>query len=405
MKNKIELKKTIIKVICIILIFIIIFTAFGLYQYRNYTNNFNNKIDGILNELVKKYPKINKNDLIKIINSDEVYDDNLLRQYGIDTRVDSIILKNEQNLKIYTSLNILGIIIFSTLIIIAFLNYNKSKDRKLQEIANYMEEINRKNYKLDIDDNTEDELSILKNEVYKITVMLKEQAENLQIDKLNLKDSISDISHQLKTPLTSIMIMLDNILDNPDMDQNTRKDFIRDIKRKITNINFLVQALLRLSALESNTVNFSERRVNVTDIINESIKNVSILCDLKDIKIEVNGNKEITIDCDIKWQIEALSNILKNSVEYSDISSKIIINYEKNDIFTEIKIIDNGKGMSENDMLHIFERFYKGENSSKDSIGIGLALSKSIIEKSGGNISVQSIKDKGTTFVIKYFQY
>lgn len=403
MKNKPKLKKTIIKVICIILIFIITSTAFGIYQYKSYTNNFNNKIDGILNQLIKTYPKINKNDLIKIINSNDIYNDNLLKDYGIDTKSDSIILKNEQELKIYTILNILGIIIFSVLIIISFLKYNKSKDKKLQEIANYMEEINKKNYKLDIDDNTEDELSILKNEVYKITVMLKEQAENLQIDKINLKDSISDISHQLKTPLTSIMIMLDNILDNPDMDKNTRRNFIRDIKRKITNINFLVQALLRLSALESNTVKFSNKRVKIIDIIDESIKNVSVLCDLKDIEIVTNGNKEITIDCDIKWQIEAISNILKNSVEYSNNSSKIIINYEKNDIFSEIKIIDNGKGMNEKEILHIFERFYKGENSSKDSIGIGLALSKSIIEKSNGTISVQSKKDKGTTFIIKYF--
>ena len=143
--------------------------------------------------------------------------------------------------------------------LIVFLKYNNSKDKKLKEITQYIEEINRKNYKLNIDDNTEDELSILKNEVYKTTIMLKEQAENSLNDKVNLKNSLSDISHQLKTPLTSITIMLDNIIDNPNMDQETRSEFIKDVKREITNINFLVQALLKLSKFDTNTIKFTNK--------------------------------------------------------------------------------------------------------------------------------------------------
>lgn len=118
------------------------------------------------------------------------------------------------------------------------MKYNNSKDEKLKEITRYIEEINNKNYKLDIEDNTEDELSILKNEVYKTTIMLKETAENSVQDKVNLKDSLSDISHQLKTPLTSITIMIDNILENPEMDKETRIEFVKDIKREIINVIF-----------------------------------------------------------------------------------------------------------------------------------------------------------------------
>lgn len=168
-----------------------------------------------------------------------------------------------------------------------FIKYNKLKDTKLTEIIKYIEEINNKNYKLDIDDNTEDELSILKNEIYKTTVMLKEMAENSASDKANLKDSLSNISHQLKTPLTSIVIMLDNILDTEDMDSNIRKDFIKDIKREIININFLVESLLKLSKLDANSVNLINKKVNIKDILQESIKNVSIICDLKNIKINI----------------------------------------------------------------------------------------------------------------------
>lgn len=153
-----------------------------------------------------------------------------------------------------------------------FLKYNKSKDKKLVQITRYIEEINNKNYKLDIDDNTEDELSILKNEIYKTTVMLKEVAENSKKDKENLKNSLSDISHQLKTPLTSITIMLDNILDNKDMDEDIRNDFIKDIKREIINVNFLVETLLKLSKLDADSVKFINKKENVRKYITREYK-------------------------------------------------------------------------------------------------------------------------------------
>ena len=141
--------------------------------------------------------------------------------------------------------------------------------------------------------------------------MLKEESETSKKDKENLKMSVEDISHQLKTPLTSITIMLDNIIDNPNMDQETRSEFIKDVKREITNINFLVQALLKLSKFDTNTIKFTNKEEKVVDILSTAIQNVSVLCDLKDIEIVVTGNIENTINCDIRWQVEAISNVLK----------------------------------------------------------------------------------------------
>ncbi len=404
MKNKIEFKKTIMFSICTILIWSIIFIVFNIYQYRMYTKNFNNKLECIIEKILITYPNIEKNDLIEILNNSKLRNKDVLREYGISLERDSAIIENEEYFKKFILLNITLLILLSTSILVIFLKYNNSKDRKLKQITKYIEEINKKNYKLDINENTEDELSILKNEIYKTTIMLKEQAENSIKDKLNLKDSLSDISHQLKTPLTSITIMLDNIIDNPNMDEKTKKEFIKDIKREITNINFLVQALLKLSKFDANTINFTNKEVKINDIINESIKNVSTLCDLKNVEILVKGNKEDTIKCDMKWQIEAITNILKNSVEYSENFGKIQIIYEKNKLYAEIKIIDNGKGIEEEESNHIFERFYKGKNSSRESIGIGLALAKTIIEQNNGSISVQSKVGKETIFIIKYFE-
>ena len=404
MKNKVELKKTMIYILLAIVLAIIVFSGIYYYQYRYYTNNFNSKISAIVTKLIEEYPELSKSEIIEKINSKEINNQELFNTYGIDLNNDSVVMENDKKFAYFSIINILFIIFFSTLIVIIFLRYNQSKDKKLNEITKYIEEINNKNYKLYIDDNTEDELSILQNEIYKTTIMLKEVADNSKEDKIKLKDSLSDISHQLKTPLTSITILIDNIIENKDMDEATRTEFAKDIKREITNINFLVQSLLKLSKLDADSVKFMNEDVNISEIINNSIKNVSVLSDLKNIDIEVNGDKNAKIYCDLKWQVEAITNVLKNCVEHSKSNGKVQISYEENQVYSIIKIRDYGVGIYKEDLPHIFERFYKGKNSSNESIGIGLALSKTIIESNNGYIGVESELEKGTEFIIKYFK-
>ena len=401
MKNKIKLKRYLHKTVFISLLLIIIFSLMFVYQYKEYTRNYNNKIGEIVSLVKEKYPDVSEKELIAILNSKTTINVNLLGKYGIIITDDPIILVNQNKLRNYLFIDIAFILISFIIITLIFVRYLSSRDKDVKEITRCIEEINKKNYELQIDSNSEDELSILKNEIYKTTIMLKEAADNSNLDKINLKKSLEDISHQLKTPLTSILIMLDNIIDDPDMDKNIRNDFIRDIKRNIININFLVQSILKLSKFDSNTITFNKKETNISYIVNESIKNVSALCDLKDIKVVIKDNKDSTIICDSKWQIEAITNILKNCIEHSN--KDIIINYSSNNVYSMIEIKDSGEGISKKDIKHIFERFYKGENSSSDSIGIGLALSKTIIDEDSGTISVES-SSKGTIFVIKYFK-
>jgi len=404
MKNKIELKKAIIIFLCIISLAAITFGLIYTYQYEQYTINFNNKIALIMNKVTEKYPDIKTSELIEIINSEGSVDKEVLNYYGIDLEQDSIVIENDTRYNKFLILNITFILLLSLIILILFLKYNKKKDKTISKITKYIEQINNKNYKLDIDDNNEDELSILKNEIYKVTIMLKEVAENSKQDKVNLKNSLSDISHQLKTPLTSITILIDNIIENPEMDNETRLEFARDIKREITNINFLVQSLLKLSKLDANSVNFINEDVRLEDIIQESIKNVSVLCDLKGVNINIKGDSNSRLYCDLSWQVEAITNILKNAIEHSKDKGTIDICYEQNKIYSKIEIKDNGVGIHEEDLPHIFERFYKGKNSSSESVGIGLALAKTIIENNKGYISVESELGKGTKFIIKYLK-
>lgn len=404
MKNKIELKKMCITSCIVIIIFLITFSILIYKQYKTYTYNFNQKIAGIIDDVLEKYPDIEKREIVEILNSSDKTNNEILREYGIELDKDSVILENNTDFQKFIIIDISTLILFILILSIIFFKYNHSESKKINEITKYIEEINRGNYKLNIEENTEDELSILKNELYKITIMLKEVAENSQKDKTTLKDSLSDISHQIKTPITSILIMLDNILSDENMPEDIKKDFIKDIKREIINIKFLVESILKLSKIDSNSIKFIKKEVFIKDIINEAVKNVSMLSELKNIEIIVSGDDSIKTICDLKWQVEAITNILKNCIEHSYENRKIYINYNQNNMYTELKIEDNGTGIDAKDLPHIFERFYKGKNSSSDSVGIGLALSKSIIESNNGYIQVDSELNKGTIFIIKYLK-
>ena len=436
MKNRVNLKKYLIMCTIIFLFFVMGFYVINQIQYSQYTRNVNAIINQIVAEIQEKYPDVDTNEIIQILNRKETNVSNVLLEYGINIEEDSVILKNDTAHTRFLLVNIAMVLLFFICIVVIFGVYQKNQRKKIDEITKYIEEINNRNYALDIQDNSEDELSILKNELYKITVMLKEQAENSKNDKISLKKSLEDISHQLKTPLTSITIMLDNILDNPNMDLKTRTEFIKDIHREIANINFFVQTLLKLSKFDADTITFSRKEENLKDIIEEAIKNVSTLCDLKNMEIIINSASYESVEpstknklkeeikeraeeksqrkpqqfkspkvmCDLKWQVEAITNILKNCVEHSRENSKIYIKYGENNMYSEIVIKDNGIGIGQNDIKHIFERFYKGKNSSKDSVGIGLALAKTIIEKDNGYITVDSEVGKGTTFCIRYLK-
>lgn len=404
MKNKKELKKYLTIMLITTVLLTIIFTLINTYEYKTYTKNYNEKIEELLNVVKEEYPSTNELELINILNKKTQNTNINLEKYGIDITKDNVILENEKKHKEYMIINTTYITISILIIILIFITYIYQKNKKLTEITKLIEKINKKNYSLDIDSNTEDELSILKNELYKTAIMLKEQSENERIDKINLKNSLEDISHQLKTPLTSITISLDNIIENPEMDEKTRLKFIHNIKREINNINFFIRTILKLSKFDANTIEFYRKETKVKDIIKESIENVSALSDLKNIKIQINGDENIKIKCDAKWQTEAITNILKNALEHSSENGTITINYKENKIYTSISINNKGSIIDKEDLQNIFKRFYKGKNAKEDSIGIGLALTKTIIESDSGKITVTSNNKEGTTFTCKYFK-
>lgn len=403
MKNKLRLKQYITSTLIVFICLFVMFLILNIYEYKTYTKNFNNKISAIVTLVKDKYPEITDKEIIEIINSNKQSDDSFFLKYGIDIDNKAVLLENDKSYHTFLIINMSFLIITIASLCILYFRYNYKRKNDIKDIIKYIEQINRRNYELEIDTISEDELSILKNEIYKTAVMLKEAALNSNKDKLNLKKSLEDISHQLKTPLTSILVLLDNLIDEPDMDSSIRNDFIIDIKRNVININFLVQALLKLSKFDANTVHFIKKENDLEMIVKEAIKNVSTLCDLRNINIKLNTLEDAKVVCDAKWQIEAITNIIKNAIEHSKDNSSIIINIDNNRVYSKIEVIDFGDGISKRDIKHIFERFYKGANATSNSIGIGLALAKTIIEEDKGTIVVES-NEANTKFTIKYFK-
>ena len=407
-ENK-NIKYLIIPMIILTITASITITIQTIQQYKAVTITLNEKIAEIMGKISESNPEIDSREIIEILNSaknTEQYEKGQkeLSKYGIEIDKINSIKLIENQMKTNLKLNILIIVLFSILWMTIIVLYLRKRDKKIKQITNYINQIKNKKYDLNIEENTEDELSNLKNELYKITIMLKEESEISKKDKENLKMSVEDISHQLKTPLTSITIMLDNLKDNPNMEEKTKQKFIFEISKQVEWINWLVISMLKLSKLDANVVQFYDEKINLNKFIGEIIKNLEIPIEVKNQKIIIDGNENVSFIGDYKWQQEAITNIIKNCIEHNENNGTIYINYEENSLFTKITIRDEGEGIPKEDLKHIFERFYKGKNSSENSVGIGLALAKNIIEKNNGMINCKSELDKGTEFVIKYMK-
>lgn len=403
--NKLKEKnKILIFGLCYIIIAILVFLMLSQIQYEKYTNQMNIVIAEIVDKIVEKYPDVEEEEIIKILNGTEQSQKKyILEKYGYTQNtvaIEEISKERSSFIKIDIAIIIAG----GIAVTIVLLSYNKKREEKISDINSYIGKVNSGNYELKIEENGEDELTKLRNELYKTTVLLRETAENSEKEKTNLSNSLTDISHQLKTPLTSIRIMIDNIQNNTDMDEKTRNEFIEDISKQIDWISSLVISLLKLAKFDAGSIVMRDEEINVKKLIQNIISNLAILIDIKDIKIEENISEQITLFADYNWQLEALTNIIKNCIEHSFDGGKIKIEAESNSVFTKIIITDEGEGIGKNDLNRIFERFYKSAKSSENSIGIGLALAKTIIEKERGYIKVESEVGKGTKFEIKYLK-
>ena len=282
-----------------------------------------------------------------------------------------------------------------------FYFYTKKRYKKIEQLNDYLVRVLADNEDDEILDQEEGELSILKTNIYKTTSTLKFQKELLTDDKKNLAAAIADISHQLKTPLTSMMVMNDLLVD--EQDENKRTEFLQTQSSQLNRMNWLIQTLLKLSKLDAGTIVLKKEDVSSKELIEEAVKPFGIQFDLRNIRFK-SDISDLNIRCDKNWTVEAIQNIIKNCIEHMDDGGELSVEMVDTNIFTQLTIKDTGCGIAKEDIPHIFERFYKGKNAGKDSVGIGLALSKSIIEGEQGEITVESTEGVGTKFIIRFYK-
>ncbi len=354
----------------------------------------------VISLIKEKYPDITDTEIAEMLNSKTEANHSVdLSQYGISQQ-DWITEENEANSTRTALLSGIATVLFGLILLTAAELYHRSEKNGIVKLTGYLAKLNSGYSSPEIDTNTEDDRSLLKNEIYKTALMLRERSEYDRQAKENLKNSLSDISHQLKTPLTSIIIIVENLLDDPDMPPKLRSEFLQDIKQASGNISFLVQSLLTLSKLDAESIEMKIKPEQASDILKYCITATDIIADIHGVTVTAEDNGAV-LNCDKRWFCEALKNITKNCIEHTPCGGAVHIECSNNKLYTCVTVTDNGCGIAKDDLPHIFERFYKGKNSDENSIGIGLALANKIIEKHSGYITVDSTEGKGSKFTIK----
>ena len=299
---------------------------------------------------------------------------------------------------------IYSIYIIIVCLVIEFISlyFTKKRYNDISELTYKIDKILHNNDYTNFDVNKEGELAVLNSEIYKMTVRLREQTERLENEKNYLKDYLADISHQIRTPMTSINIMISR-LSRQELTFEDRFKMIKEISKLLTRIEWLITALLKVAQLESDTVKLKKEKTNVEEVVNKALEPLKIQAEIKNIKMKLKIEKNTNYKGDYYWSVEAISNILKNCIEHSENGGIIEIISETNPIYTEIIITDEGKGICKEDLPHLFERFYRGNNSGSEGIGIGLYLTKMIVSKQNGVITAKNRENKGAEFNIKFF--
>ena len=359
----------------------------------------------IIGLIAEKYPDA-QSEVIKLFQSEHLstseLGEEIFQKYGMDFASGNIV-GNYREAQLYiVSIFLVLIALFCFAVFFIFYFYLKRMDNSLINISEYINRLLNKDYALDIIDNDEGTLSSLKNDIYKVTVMMKEQNELLKQDKMLLANNLADISHQLKTPLTSMLLMSD-LLDSDELTKEERKEFLRVNKSQLKRIEWLVSSLLKLSKLDAKTIEFKKDQIHAHDLLRKAIEPVYMMIETKDQQYLVSGDNPL-IETDVNWTCEAFVNILKNCSEHTPQGGILKAEVFDTVMYTEFVLSDNGVGIDAKDLPFIFDRFYRCSTVSKESVGIGLAMAYSIITGQDGTISVQSVLNQGTSFSIRFYK-
>lgn len=397
---------------CIILILALLSILISYYtidkSYERIKDSYVDNNAAVVGKIVKIHPEL-KNEVVTIITKNSSGEDiksgrRILKDYGYSTELNIGLMpqlkNNYRNLIkfLLTSMGCFFAIVFLTNAIL-YIRIYKKLERLILAAKNMLDY----NFDIRIYENVEGTFAKLAYAFDNMRVILKNNFSQIQHEKDFLVNTLSDISHQIKTPISSLIIYND-ILLNRKIDDNKRIEFLENSKNQLNRIEWLVKSLLQLAKLDAGAIKFKMISLDINKTVMESLKFLDIKAESKNVKLKFYpGRDKIMLKHDHNWISEAIVNIIKNAIEHTKSGGKINVFTEVSQVCTRIIVKDNGEGILKEELKHVFERFYKGKmNKSTESIGIGLALSKSIIDGNGGMIDVKSKIGKGTVFTVTF---
>ncbi len=383
------------------IITLIISVLIGIFMSSFINNAYTSEVVKIKKEIAANIVESEEINIIDVLTINEMSNyeiDQILEKYELDNIINYKGFNNLDKVHNRVITYIIGLIILINLTYatMAIVRYTQERKR-INEVNLYLSKILNNDFSLDIQDYDDDTLAALKNDIYKITNKLRYMSEYSINEKKNLEMTLSDISHQLKTPLTSMFVI--NTILQDDLSDEVRLDFLKKNHAQLEKIEWLVKSLLKMSQIDSGTIEFSKERVKVIDIVNRALNPNLITIELKDINLSIEVDDNFYVDCDFNWTSEAVSNIINNAVEHTPVNGAISITLRQSSHGSIISISDNGPGISLDDQVNIFKRFYK-KDSKSDGIGIGMNLSKSIMNRQHGDIRVKSVVNEGSIFEV-----
>ena len=296
-----------------------------------------------------------------------------------------------------------GIVLFA----VTYAFRNKTEAKRIEELSDYLEQVNMgKAVVLSV--SGEDLFSKLEDEIYKTVTFLYQTKDAAVQAKNDFAENLSNIAHQIKTPITAISLSLQTLSEMP-MKKEYEKDRVEQIKKQLNRLIHLEESLLVLSRLDAGTLMFQKEDVDVFTLLVLAADNLQELFADSGTFIDIPESGEMAVTADLNWTMEAVINVMKNCMEHNA-GGTVHCSYGQNPLYTEIFIWDEGDGFAKEDIPHLFKRFYRGKNADAggnirgSGIGIGLALSKEIIEHQNGTIRATNLPDGGACFEIRFYK-
>lgn len=275
--------------------------------------------------------------------------------------------------------------------------------KRIDGLTDYLEQVNSGSSKTLLQIG-EDCFSRLQDEIYKTVTALYQTREEAVREKENFADNLANIAHQLKTPVTAAFLSLQMMEQMPaDDDGKEIRNYAGRVKKQLKRLNCLEEALLTLSRLDAGTLQLERSCVDVYTVLNLAAENLEELLRKKKISVNIPEGECVEFCGDLEWTMEAFMNLMKNCMEHSAQGSVICCEYSQNPLYTEILIWDEGMGFAEEDIPHLFERFYRGKGAVGNGIGIGLSLSRSIVELQNGSLTARNLPRGGACFEVRIY--